>query len=622
MWGAITFKRKMMENDIQDPTLKLEEAKLEIQQKLTHGKLLLKQQQKDLRTIEKSDGAVFTDKNDRIIAKSKEIQTTIETITELEFDLKSLSRTKDDENEEKIQAALFKVAEWLKKNQSVSYVIDRDDFVYVTNYSTSDKKPNVLFRTVEPNKFIKELALTLQLKAWHLPVPRVIDLFNSVGKTFHMSRFSIDERMWNDNKIYLPIKHMEQYFINNDVVEEQGYSEYFDWLMYSLSGGKRENVEHLERWIVHKVINYRKAVTTPDLVVVGHVGGNGKGILQAMVRLMFPATLSGKANTKTLNGNFNAIMLGKLVVFFDDQETSEIPLEVVKQLAGAESMIFEEKGKDQYEGEKTHSSAWFSNKLPFKLTPAGKEGGVDRRFSIMRTNITYLESIRIHYPVGDGHEITIEECKDVAENIVRDYLINRVELARWFKELQRRYPEIDENYTLKPLHGEDYRFFLEQQSNTIDQIWEKLVIPTINNGGCIPVFVIKELIRHLGGENWGDKRLVAQIKQISAEGNLDIVLERHSIDITPSNMSSKKQCVVIRPRDGKKWLDHSFDWSTVSRSPYKSGRAAHEQIITEDDLCFGAVADDIDINDEVDDMFVYNEQTIEEKMAALKSSRR
>ena len=37
---------------------------------------------------------------------------------------------------------------------------------------------------------------------------------------------------------------------------------YFDWLMYSLSGNKKENQDHIEKWILHKIINYKKATTS------------------------------------------------------------------------------------------------------------------------------------------------------------------------------------------------------------------------------------------------------------------------------------------------------------------------------------------------------------------------
>jgi predicted RNA-binding protein len=574
-----------------DPTAELEAAKLEITQQISAAKLLLKQEQKKLRGIEKLDIEVITDKNTRIAQQTENILKLNDAIAELEFDLKSYNRSREDENEEHIQAALFKVAEWLKKDSSAAFVIERGEYVYVDNYSITPQKPNVLFRNIEPNKFIQELAVGLGIKIWHLPAPRVIDLFNSVGRTYHMSRYSIDSRLWNSSKVYLPIKHMEPYFINRDEVEGE-YSEYFDWLMYSLSGGKLENQEHIERWIVHKVINYSKAVTTPDIVIVGHVGGNGKGILQAIVRLMFPASLSGKATTKTLKSQFTAILVGKLIVFFDDQDSKEISLDVVKQMAGAETMVFEEKGKDQYEAEKTHSSAWFAQELPFRLTPGGKEGGVDRRFSIMRTNITFLESIRKHYKTDKP--VTVEESKDVAENIVKEFLINRVEVAKWFKHLQAKYPEIDESYTLKALHGEDYQYFLDQQNLGIDKVWDKLVVPVLKEGGAVPLFVIKELVRHLE-TNHSDKKIANMLRTVIDQSNMSVVVDRQYMTITPSIVNKTKQFTVVRPKSLEDWTNRDFDWSLVSRTPYNSARLTGTPLIQEDDFCFGAPIDDVAI---------------------------
>ena len=54
---------------------------------------------------------------------------------------------------------------------------------------------------------------------------------------------------------------MEQYFIDQvSFTPEQATAvantvQFFDWLMYSLSGGRAENQEHIERWILHKIIN-------------------------------------------------------------------------------------------------------------------------------------------------------------------------------------------------------------------------------------------------------------------------------------------------------------------------------------------------------------------------------
>ena len=278
---------------------------------------------------------------------------------------------------------------------------------------------------------------------------------------------------------------------------------------------------------------------------------------------------------------------------FDIQYSSKSVLEVVKQLAGADTMIFEPKGKDQYEGEKTHSSAWFNNELPFRLTPAGQEGGVDRRFSIMRTNITFLESIR-YYLEHEGVEVNVEQSKDLAEVIVSEKLLNRNVIGKIFKMLEQRHPEVDENYTLKPLHGEDYQYFLEQQANSLEIIWKDLVTPIIQAGGCMPAFVIKELLRHMEGRVPSDKALNKRIIELSQQYKVDVSNERITIDIRSPKITIKKQCYIYRPKDTKKWTDHGFDWNLVSNLTYTGDQPKDHPLIHEDNLVFGVSNDSAD----------------------------
>lgn len=586
------------------PEEKLFELQRNIKTKVATIKTLIADKKRKIRETEKLKLEDFPDKTDRVKAHYTDLEKLLTELAEAEQDQKDTNRTRDDENEEKIQAALNVVAQdYIDSDPTVAYVIADDEFVFVTDYSSVPEKQNVQIRTMNPKQFVKVLAKELNLKSWHLPDYRLIDLFNSRRRTFELKRYSVDPSLWQQNKIYLPIKHMEQYFIDRiDFTQEQEDAvantiQFFEWLMYSLSGGKKENQEHIERWILHKIINYKKAVTTPDIVIVGHVGGNGKGIIQAIVRLMLPAILSGKANSKTLNGNFNAIMLGKLIVFFDDQNSKEIPLEVVKQLAGSETMIFEPKGKDQYEGEKTHSSAWFSQKLPFKLTPAGNEGGVDRRFSIMRTNITFLESLRKHYNEMYGVELTVEESKDHAETIVRDVLLNRLCIANWFKHLQAKHPEVNGSYTLKPLHGEDYHYFLDQQLDSLDTIFRELIVPIIKNGGCVPVFVIKELMRHMDGYITKDKTIATRLNELASQYKLDISTSRVYVYITSGpSVRINKQCTVVHPVGVKNWTNKEFDWTLISNTAYTGPVAAGQDLIKENELIFGVKGDVDDDN--------------------------
>ncbi len=589
-----------------DPEQQLEDTKRAIQSKIAATKNLISNAKKELRDTQKLPLEAHPDKPVRIKTIEGKIELLLGGLFDLESDFKDLNRTRDDETEEKIQAALNHIATVIDQDPSMAYVIKDKEFINIVENSTVREKQNVTIDKYDHISFVQLLAAKTKLKSWHLPTHRVIDLFNNMDRSYKMARFTIDSARWNKD-VYQPISHMREHFIDRlqlSPAEDKAASaslHYFDWLMHSLSGGKDENKEHIERWIVQKIINYNKAVTTPDLVIVGHVGGNGKGIIQAIVRIMLPAILSGNANTKTLTNNFNAIMLGKLIVFFDDQISKEIPLDVVKQLAGSDTMIFEEKGKDQYNGEKTHSSAWFAQQLPFRLTPAGQEGGVDRRFSVMRTNITFLESIRKFMREENEQEISVEESKDLAEAIVGNVLLNRICIAKWFQELLKRYPDMNDDYVLKALHGEDYHYFLDQQKDRVDEIFKELIIPVIESGGGVPLLVVREILR-LSHENIPhDKTLIKKLTELASQNKIDILCGRRSIDIVGHGNSTKIQnSAIIKKGNIDKSPD--FDWGLVSSKAYKKPGKG-EDYISEEDFVFGVknVSDDeIDFEDLID----------------------
>lgn len=585
-----------------DPEQQLADAQRAIQVKIAATKNLISASKKELSAANKLPLEAHPDKPQRVDAVTKKIELLQVSLFELESDLKDLTRTKDDETEEKIQAALHSVrTNIIETNNSVAYIISDDRFISIKDYSCSRGAQNVVIDKFEPSVFVKHVANITKLKSWHLPIPRVIDLFNSVDRSFTHSRFTINTVNW-DKDVYKPIEHMRNYFIDKLqlTADEDEFAtdsvHYFDWLMYSLSGGKQENKEHLERWIVHKIINYHKAVTTPDVIVVGHVGGNGKGIIQAIIRIMLPAILSGNANTKTLTNNFNAIMLGKLIVFFDDQVSKEIPLDVVKQLAGSETMIFEEKGKDQFNGEKTHSSAWFAQQLPFRLTPAGQEGGVDRRFSVMRTNITFLESIRKHMLESTGVAISVEDSKDHAEVIVSNVLLNRICIAKWFQTLLQKYPDINSDYSLKALHGQDYHYFLDQQKDRLEEIFKDLIKPVIENGGAVPIFVIREIIR-LSNETIPHQiTLKKKLSELASQNKIELVFGRRFVEIMSNTSITKMQASAITMK-GNTVAVPAFDWSLVSSKAFKKPGKG-EDYINDEDFIFGVKT----VSDDPDDM--------------------
>ena len=205
----------------------------------------------------------------------------------------------------------------------------------------------------------------------------------------------------------------------------------------------------------------------------------------------------------------------------------------------------------------------------------------------------------------------MEDSKDRAEEIVRDYLLNRVCIAAWFKHLQAKHPEVNSSFALKPLHGEDYNYFLNQQSDSLDSVFRDLILPIVQAGGCVPIFVVKELMRHTDGFVTKDSKISKRLNELASQYKLDIASERTQTVITSGpSVNTRYQCTVVRPLNPKQWTDHTFDWTQVSSVAYTGPVSAGQDLIKENELVYGVVGDvDDDVftasafqNDDGDDL--------------------
>jgi len=500
----------------------------------------------------------------------------------------------DDEAESHVKTALNTVrSEVIGKDPSIAYSIKDGEFVFIGDRASTRHIQNVAMTKYNPMQFSEYLAKLLKLNISDLPHARLKQLFINNDRAFEEMRYSLNKGLWKDDEIYLPFDHYQEHFIHNFTFQDGDLEPeaaaavltFYDALLYSVSGGKTENQTYLEKWIVHKVVNYHKQVTTPDLIIVADIGGNGKGILMGILARMFPRQLIGRANTKTLNNNFNSIMLGKLLVFFDDQDRDKYDLETIKELSGAETMIYEPKGKDQYEAEKTHSSVFFSQKLPFRLSPNGDSGGVDRRFSIMRTNITFFDSL-----IAKHSDIDAANVKAKASEIINTVLYDRVNIAIWFKHLRSKYPNIDADFELDPLHGTDYETFKEDQKDDMEVVWDRLVLRTLQAGGLVPVFVIKEMLLHLAGKEVPEKTIKRRLKELAVLNKLNIQVERKRFDI----VSGAANIVGLREHTNMQKSAVSvvgstcteFDWSEVSKGKFTGKPDSTGKYIADEEYIF------------------------------------
>lgn len=484
-----------------------------------------------------------------------DIRSKQQAIKDLKAGLKDQSKA---ENTAELTAA---IGNYLSEIPSMGYIIADDEFTWIEDQSTSLTQQNVVVYRMQRRRMLNHLAKELRLKTATVLENEVLDIFNEAGRSYDTLRFSCNPARWKSNT-YRPFDYMRDFFIDRLEVEGE-HHEAFDLLMTSLSGGKRENQNHLEQWILHKLINWNAPTSTPDVVIVGHVGGNGKGILIKMMKMILPSCLVGRANNKTMTGGFNAAMVGKLLVIFDDQSSDDTPFDVIKEQSGADEMLFEMKGKDQYEGEKTHSSAFFSNVLPFELSKDGDIGGVDRRFSIMRTSMTFLEAIRAKNP-----EMTVPELKEAANYLINEVLWNRVEIAKWINHLKAKHPQIYPGSTLLALHGADYEYFQLQGLDIYDLIVRKIIKPAAAAGMVVPYSAIQAVLL-ANGIDAEPRYFVAALKKRIELAGLDFlntpqkVVTVHNVGGGLVKLAGKTSCFAP-----SKDFVNEFDYSLISDRPW------------------------------------------------------
>ena len=88
-----------IENDMTDPIIELDNTKKTLEIQIAATKNLLRGQRSEMSKLEKMQLELNPNKPELVQAKQIQIEQLIQKLSELEVDLKSLNRTRDDETE-------------------------------------------------------------------------------------------------------------------------------------------------------------------------------------------------------------------------------------------------------------------------------------------------------------------------------------------------------------------------------------------------------------------------------------------------------------------------------------------------------------------------------------------
>lgn len=488
------------------------------------------------------------------IAYEKSIQNYETELKDLQDELDELQQ----QSKNKVKQKLEEFINNLDKNTHLAYIATDAKYVLIKNYSTTDDRTNLDIRYLAWRPLLGVLNMLVGRPGYFSDVTEddLRTCFERAGASYLIKTSSFDEPKWDPKDVFNILNIQRKYWAPLDCEGE--YNGFFDDLVYSLGGGKAENIEYIERWIGYKYLFPEKCKTTPGLNITGKPGGNGKGMFGLILTSVFTPMGVTTVTSKNFTGGFNSIMEGKVVTILDDEKKDGFPNEELKRASGNGSIIIEPKGVDAYSVDTTNTLVVFDNTGLVRLVGGGS-AGEDRRWSIITTELTLLEVIEQRY------QCSTIESKEMAEAMGRLFE-NRLECGRWLRHVIEKH-NIRNMGTLLPLHGQDYRDRLNDQKDQYIETFESL-LPVIEEQGLIPFKFLKEIMEvRLGRKISKTNDLSSRFDEfLSRKGHKNVDKGEANISITwQGQFTSDRIKGRVRRIDLTK---NTFDYSRISSSTY------------------------------------------------------
>ena len=464
------------------------------------------------------------------------------------------------------------------KQYHLAYIATDAKYIFIKNYSNTEQSVNLVIQYLTWENLIGVLN-SLAGKSGHFDIMQKNELraaFETAGASYFIRTSSFNAPKWDPKYVFNILNVQRQYWA--PVTNGTNYNGFFDDLLYSLCGGRPENICHMEQWIAYKYLYPEKVSTIPNINITGTPGGNGKGLLAKILATIFTVMGVTVMRGKNLTGGFNSIMEGKVITILDDERKERFPQDELKQNSGNGSIVIEPKGVDAYSVDATANTIVLDNTGLVRLVGGGS-GGEDRRWSIIRTELTLLEVL------AEKYDLEPDQCKQLAEEMAKIFE-DRIECGRWVAAL------IDRHHTrsatvLLPLHGADYAARLDEQKDNWISVFEQ-ILPVLANQGVMPFKFIKEIVEAETGETVKKAQtLSAKFDEfLSRKGYKNVEKTNVNIRITYGLAISGKFKGTIRRVNPDA---NSFDYELISTRPWTKSES-----ITKSTLQLHDFADDVD----------------------------
>ena len=370
-------------------------------------------------------------------------------------------------------------------DNTIAYISSDDKYILIRNYSTTDTKVN-LVETILSKTELPGVLNILSKNSGQFDELSSVDIrqcFERCGKSYVIRTSSFNDDKWREDEVYNVINEQRKYWAPIDTGTD--YDPLFDDLIYSLAGGKQENIDYIEKWVAYKYLYPEKCKTIPNLSITGRPGGNGKGMFITLLKSIFTENGVGLIRSKNLTGGFNAVMEGKVITVLDDEKKSNFPQDELKQNSGNPNVMIERKGIDSYTVDATANTIVLDNTGLVKLVGGGI-GGEDRRWSVISTELKLLDHLQEKYTITD------DQSRKAAEEMATTLFENRISSGKWVAHCIDKW-DVTNMMVLPPLHGADYLDRIAEQKDNWTTIFEQ-VLPIMINQGFMPMKFLKQIV--------------------------------------------------------------------------------------------------------------------------------
>jgi len=473
----------------------------------------------------------------------------------------------------------------VSKRHHMSYNVENNKFTYCMNMAEEveekdrhDGIVNPQFRSCEASRIENVLGKMID---------RFIPDSNfNIKKLFHNERMTHFQETasflwtkWCNDKVYNKARIISNFWVEPDFTDHENYDRDLDILIYSVAGGKQENIDYLEIWPNYKYMFPERVANTPNLDICGPVGANGKGRYLEICKTIFTYGCVTPAAAKELADGFNGSWEMSTIIYFDEPTEKELPEGKVKNATGGEEQRVERKGIDAYTADRNFSVMALSNNDlgVFKLSGGGM-ASVDRRFSVVSTNVVLIDEIM-------RRENISKEQATVRVNEIAQKVKDRRIIAKWMAHCIIKH-NIKDMQILPALHGVDYHARFEAQKNGMDQVFDKL-IPILQQNKIIPASIVVDSVNALLSDDKkkkiASKTITTKFKTYLEKNRIKYdIRERVRVRMLWNNeedfTANTGQCTVIS-------IDNTvdcFDYSTISNQTYNNSTK-----LSKDTLIFG-----------------------------------